>query len=68
MFYADPYLAERMMELNVAEARSRPPAGKLHLPRRAARRLAIALVALGGKLVLLGLPPYPDRDTRRAAA
>ena len=71
MFNADPYLAERSMALHVADAHGQAAADRLvwqaqagqagHWSQRALRRLALALVALGGRLVLAGLPPYTAR-------
>jgi hypothetical protein len=72
MFNADPYLAERSMALHVADARRQAAADRLGWQaqagqarpwtQRAMRRLALALMALGGRLVLAGLPPYPARE------
>jgi hypothetical protein len=76
MFNADPYLAERSMALHVADARRQAAADRLgrqaraalarHWSQRAVRRLALALVALGGRLVLAGLPPYVAREAGQA--
>ena len=62
MFGADPYLAERSMELSVGtirrEAHRSGFASFSHSARGLARRLSLTLVALGGRLVRAGLPPY----------
>ena len=72
MYDAEPYVAQRSMELKVSEARheaSRPwlkrdpaPAGRLD--RRVSQRLALLLVSLGGRLVHHTLPPYQQRPRR----
>ena len=62
MFGADPYLAERSMELNVRAARDEAQRlGALPLSpsaRRLACRLSLLMVQVGGRLVRAGLPPY----------
>jgi hypothetical protein len=74
MYDADPYVAQRSMELKVSEARyeaSRPwlksapaPAGRLD--RRVSQRLARLLVSLGGRIVGHTLPPYQQRPRRQS--
>ena len=76
MFNADPYLAERSMALHVADAHRQAAANRLgwqaqagqarDWSQRAMRRLALGLVALGGRLVLAGLPPYVAREAGQA--
>jgi hypothetical protein len=76
MFNADPYLAERSMAVHVADARRQAVADRLgwqaqaghahHWSQRAVRQLALALVALGGRLVLAGLPPYTACEAGQA--
>ena len=62
MFGADPYLAERSMELGAdAVRREMDSIGAASLARSARRlvhRLSLMLVSLGGRLVRAGLPPY----------
>ena len=74
---ADPYLAERTMQLRVTEelqgaraerlahqARQHEPDQQPGLGRRLAGRAGILLVTLGGRLVRYGLPPHrPARET-----
>jgi hypothetical protein len=62
MFGADPYLAERSMELTMGAVRHEVHRSGLasvsHLASGFVRRLSLMLVGLGGRLVRAGLPPY----------